>query len=216
MHRILLDGELLTEGAIEEVYNEFITGDSESGVEPQPDFDINRLTYHPDDLAEEASRQKQAALALIDQLHAQALVKLCGQATVEERDTWPVKLAAAQAVLSGGASDTQEQMLASEAEGKHVELQHLAEQVIFRAEMYQHVVGVAAKLRANAKRSLEGVEAANFSETLKAIQQQAQENIAEEALRMKELLKNKATTPENLAINDELKAEADDVTDSSD
>lgn len=97
------------------------------------------------------------AMRQVDVEHADLLRRLTGNATIEERDTWTVKEAAARAQLDGTATDSQQQMLAMEAEGRQQSVNALASIIVAKADQFRVLVGLTSKLRAAARA---GVEAA--------------------------------------------------------
>ena len=98
--------------------------------------------------------QRKAALARVDQEHANYLVTLTGGATVAERDTWKVKEEAARAFETGTASAGQAAMLAAEAQGAGIAEAELAATIIAKADAFLALIGVAAGLRAKGRAAI--------------------------------------------------------------
>lgn len=190
--RILLSGKEHTEGDLSQVIHDHLA--------ENPTFDVSLLSEHPDDLAAAAALAQSEASALIDQLHAKALVALCGQATVEERDTWPVKIAAAQAVQLGTASEAQMAMLSAEVGESQDDIVALANAILVKSELYQRVVGIAAKLRTAGKKTLEGVSIGDLPSALKEIDRKA-------ALYIQGQLEKMITSDADTAVNQSAAAE---------
>lgn len=95
--------------------------------------------------------QRKAALARVDQEHANYLVTLTGGATVAERDTWKVKEEAARAFEAGTATSGQTAMLAAEAQGAGITVAALAATIIAKADTFLSVIGLAAGIRAKGR-----------------------------------------------------------------
>ena len=95
--------------------------------------------------------QRGAAMARVNSLHAGFLRDLTGGATVEERDTWQTKEAAARAMVAESATGGRNAMIGFEAAGAGVDPLALAQTIIAKAERFQTLVGMAAGLRAKAK-----------------------------------------------------------------
>ena len=97
---------------------------------------------------------KTDALFSVDQEHAAQLRHLTGDATVEERDTWPVKAAAAEAYLAGTASAGQSAMIEAEASGDGTDPQVLAQSITTKATSFLALVGKAGELRRKARKAV--------------------------------------------------------------
>lgn len=106
-------------------------------------------------IAEQALTQaRQAALERIRQQHAQALQQLSGDATGEERDTWPVQLQAALAYTAGTASDSQHAMIA-EMLVKDETPPIWAAKVLAKNAAMQQLIGVAQGIKRRAEKAIE-------------------------------------------------------------
>lgn len=105
------------------------------------------------------------ALAQIDEKHAEILVELTGDATVEERDTWATKAVAAQAYMVGAATDSQIEMLTTEAAIVGEDVQVLVATVLGRAVVFNKLIGLASGLR---RKGRSAVKACSTEEQLAA------------------------------------------------
>ena len=97
---------------------------------------------------------KQWALNRIKTQHAASLKLLSGDATIEERDTWPVQLQAAKDFKAGRASDTQKAMLDAlllEGESKTA----LADRIIGKDSAIQTLIGMAGGLKRRTEKAVE-------------------------------------------------------------
>jgi hypothetical protein len=100
----------------------------------------------------DASKAK--AAATVDSQHAEALRGLTGNATTEERDTWPNKAAAARAYLDGAGTASQRAMIEMEAAAKGVPAADMAAKVAGNADQFELMVGKAAAFRQKAKMAI--------------------------------------------------------------
>lgn len=98
--------------------------------------------------------QREAALARINEIHADFLRQMTGNATVEERDTWKPKEEAARAWIAGSATEGQSAMLRLEAEGGGTDPLALAQIIVAKAEAFQALIGMAAAVKAQAKSAI--------------------------------------------------------------
>lgn len=96
-----------------------------------------------------------AAQARIAAEHAAVMRVLTGNATIEERDTWKTKEDAARAFLYGAATAGQQAMLELEAEGRGEEVQALASAIVAKADSFARLIGLASKLRAEARAAVD-------------------------------------------------------------
>lgn len=90
--------------------------------------------------------------------HAQILQRLTGSATVEERDTWMPKAMAAEAILSGSATDFQTAMISTEAELAGETTNELAQKIAAKYAAYQSLIGMASGLKRKTENAIELVE----------------------------------------------------------
>lgn len=113
------------------------------------------------------------ALEVIKNAHAANLIKLTGNATEAERQTWSTKLAAAQAVLDNSATHYQIKMLEPEAESYGTDIRALAAKIINKSNQYHELVGLASAIKNTAEQAIEranSVEAVDAA-LLAAVQQ---------------------------------------------
>ena len=116
--------------------------------------------------AERLARAAQAALAAIDQFHAETVQKLVGNPTQVEKDTWALKLEVANAISSKAAvSAAGQAFLASAGIATDAAKSAWATSVLAKSSAYAQVVGLAEKLRDTARTA---VKAATDEASLKA------------------------------------------------
>lgn len=116
--------------------------------------------------AERLARATQAALAAIDQFHAETVQKLVGSPTQVEKDTWALKLEVANAITSKAAvSAAGQAFLASAGINTDAAKSAWAASVLAKSSAYAQVVGLAEKLRDTARTA---VKAATDEASLKA------------------------------------------------
>jgi hypothetical protein len=101
----------------------------------------------PDDHA----TQRAAAYAKIDVAHAGFIGALAGDATSEERDTWPEKASAARAMVAGTAEASQSAMIVAEAAGDGTGPAALAAVIVAKADAMRDLIGAASGLRRKAR-----------------------------------------------------------------
>lgn len=94
---------------------------------------------------------KEKALLKIDHTHSFLLKKATGFATIEERDTWQLKLDAAKGYLANTATTTQKQMIEVEAPAYGYTPLYHANRVIEKSNNYALLVATLAGLREKAK-----------------------------------------------------------------
>lgn len=87
------------------------------------------------------------ALEQINARHGEFLWRLTGDATTEERDTWPVKAEAARAYLAATASMAQTDMIETEAQGRAETATELATLITTKADAFIAFIGIAGELR---------------------------------------------------------------------
>lgn len=136
----------------EEIRADYPEGTVEVPLQPGPDYLWDGGAWVPNP----KSREEQRAMAIlrIEEVHADFLRNLTGNATIEERDTWKTKEEAARALIAGDASDGQTAMIGFEAAGAGVKPEVLAQTIIVKAEAFQTLIGKAAGLRAKAKAAI--------------------------------------------------------------
>lgn len=93
---------------------------------------------------------KQQAEVAINQYHADTLKALTGNATIEERDTWPSKEAAARAFMRNEADNTQLEMLNIECQFTSEDIMTLSANIINKSEQFRRLVGLASGFRRKA------------------------------------------------------------------
>lgn len=115
---------------------------------------------------ERLARATQAALASIDQFHADTVQKLVGSPTQVEKDTWALKLEVANAITSKATvSAAGQAFLASAGISTDAAKSAWAASVLSKSSAYAQVVGLAEKLRDTARTA---VKAATDEVSLKA------------------------------------------------
>lgn len=92
---------------------------------------------------------------VIKNAHATNLIKLTGNATEAERQTWTTKLVAAQAVLEGVATAPQLHMLVTEAQSYGITEEALANKIISKSNTYHKMVGLASAIKNTAEQAIE-------------------------------------------------------------
>lgn len=112
--------------------------------------------------------EKAEARDMVHQLHAETLELLTGGATIQERDTWPVKETAARAFIGETASPSDLQMLGTEAVFTGLPLADLAAHIVAKAEAFKSLVGLASGMRA---KGLQSIEACQTVEQVAAVVQ---------------------------------------------
>lgn len=119
------------------------------------------------------------ALAHVDQLHAQTLRSLTGNATPEERDTWATKRMAAKSVLGGTAEPSQAAMIELEAREKQITSTEMAQRVLKSAAEFETLVGMAAAFRQKSRSAiLAALDADALNTTLQQLMAEMQKAIA--------------------------------------
>ena len=106
-------------------------------------------TFAPPDIPLYLESERQRALNIIQQKHAEMLVMATGGATNAEQDTWGIQLAAAQDIINGGTGDGILKPKKSET------LLALAEKVIKKSSNYKKLVGIAGEIKRTAEESVE-------------------------------------------------------------
>ena len=106
-------------------------------------------------------------VARINDVHAGFLAKFTGNASTEERDTWPIKLALAKQVIAETASSTDIALMAVEAIGAGITTLELANVIVTKAENYSRLIWLAGSIR---KKGIEQVKAASEYSEVAAIE----------------------------------------------
>ena len=99
--------------------------------------------------------EKDSAIAVIHAKHGEILEALTGNATIQERDTWPIKERAGRALLDGSASAIEVAMLTAEAEMIGITAEQLAQTIVGKADAFKMLVARAAGLRSQGIASVE-------------------------------------------------------------
>ena len=97
---------------------------------------------------------REQALAEIDSLHDAILLSRVARPTATERDTWPIKLAMAQQIMSGVVTPDAEAFIVA----GDVEATSWAEDVIAKSRAYAASIGQAEKLRRAARKAVRSAE----------------------------------------------------------
>lgn len=100
------------------------------------------------------SKQVTQARVNVEALCAAQLYHETGGASWEERTTWPLKEAAARAVLVGQGTRAEIAMLAQEAEGRSISVEALADKIVTKADNLRSQIGRVAARRARALAAL--------------------------------------------------------------
>lgn len=99
--------------------------------------------------------EKDQAKNTITKEHSRVLVELTGNASIEERDTWQAKAIAAEALLAGNATETQQAMLGTEASITGQDVQDLAQVIVGKYQQYQSLIGLASGLKRKALKAVD-------------------------------------------------------------
>ena len=102
--------------------------------------------------------RQEKAIEMIHEMHGEVLDTLTSNASIQERDTWPVKQAAAEALLAGTASAEDINMLEVEAVLTGITKEELATKIVQKSFAFKHLVGKAAGLRAAGIRAIMGCQ----------------------------------------------------------
>ncbi len=90
---------------------------------------------------------KKQALTELVKHHSSFIYQMSDQASLEERDSWILKKLAASAYLEGKADQFQIQMLKQEAKTVGETINHLAQTILYKVNLYQKYIGIAAGLK---------------------------------------------------------------------
>jgi len=91
--------------------------------------------------------RQEKAIEQIHEMHAEVLETMTGNATVQERDTWPIKQTAAKAFLAGSIDEEDLIMLETEATLAGIPVAKLAATISYKSQVFKQLVGKAAGLR---------------------------------------------------------------------
>ena len=100
---------------------------------------------YPQDVVREAMRAE--AMKQVDQEHAHIMRTLTGDATIEERDTWASKAAAAKAYLADSATEEQKMLIELEAAGDDTPPSDLAARIVTKAVEFHRLIGMASAMK---------------------------------------------------------------------
>lgn len=94
------------------------------------------------------------AIDQCDAWHASTLKAAVTPYTIEERETWSIKLEAAKAYLADTATDYQTAMLTAEAPAYGYTTEEHAQRIIEKSQAYHVLVGQLAGMREQAKNAI--------------------------------------------------------------
>lgn len=133
------------------------------------------------DLAAQAlAEAKKLALHRVDAFHAEIVQSLVDNPTQVEKDTWALKLETADAIAAGAALSTAGEQFVTAA-GLHddADRQSWAQAVLVNAAAYARVVGLAERLRDNARTAIRAArDEADIAAILTAQRQSAEKTAA--------------------------------------
>lgn len=95
-----------------------------------------------------------AAMKQVDQEHAHIMRTLTGDATIEERDTWASKAAAATAYIAGSATEEQKMLIELEAAGDDTPPSDLAARIVAKTVAFHRLIGMASAMKRRASYAL--------------------------------------------------------------
>lgn len=125
-------------------------------------------------------KMKLEALVNVSKEFDDTLVRLTGGASVEERDTWTIKEAAANAVISDTATPAQVVMLTSEAAAIGVEVLDLANTIVDKATAYYALVGAASGMKRAASAAIKKCTTLKaFAATMQKLSEQRDAKLTE-------------------------------------
>lgn len=112
----------------------------------------------PDPWTPSLDEAKLVASDGVERQFSELLVSLTGGASIEERDTWSIKEAAARAILDGNPVDSQVSMITAEAQAVGESANDLAVRVIQKAEKFYALVGVSSGMKRAAHSAIQGAQ----------------------------------------------------------
>jgi hypothetical protein len=116
-----------------------------------PDGSLTITPKSPAELSAALEITRTHAHQIIKDFHATCLRTLSGDASIEERDTWPPQVAAANAVASGVPLDAGMQAFFTGVGATTPALQQaLASKILTNSAKYQFVMGLAGRLKKSA------------------------------------------------------------------
>jgi hypothetical protein len=105
------------------------------------------------------AKQKEQAFRSIDEFHAQTVQRLVGNPTQAEKDTWAMKLEAANALSAGKAPSTAGAAFVKAAGIDTPEKQSAwSASVLTKSADYASIVGLAEKIRTGAREAVRAAE----------------------------------------------------------
>jgi hypothetical protein len=131
------------------------------------------------------SDMKNEARQMVRNSHALIVDNLTGNYSVEERDTWPIKVEAARAVKTGTATAEQELMIALECEKTGETPDELADVILAKNAATHIMIGLAAGHR---RRTEAAVDAAETDTELMTVLRDAEAEVPALIARLKELV----------------------------
>lgn len=100
------------------------------------------------------------AIAAVSTKHAAMLSQLTGGASIEERDTWQLKLDAATASVAAGVpNDSAITLFHDEAAADEVSIMVKCERTILKSEAYVLLIGIASGIKTRAENAIESAQA---------------------------------------------------------
>lgn len=139
-------------------------------VPPPPVFELAVVVATDDDWAIDMEASRTAALQAVDQFHADAVQTLVGSPTQVEKDTWALKVRVAGQILDGEALSVDGANFLHAA-GYATETARLkwAQSVKAAAAQYAVVVGVAERIRGDARKAIGSAhDARQLAQTIEA------------------------------------------------
>ena len=121
-------------------------------------MDLSKLITAEAKAAEALEAARAKALADVMAWIDRASVPLTAGVPMQEQIGWPVKEAAAVAVLAGTATDAQQQMIGAEAAITGEAIPALCETIIGKATAYHGAVGIISGLRRAVEAGLVGAK----------------------------------------------------------
>lgn len=123
------------------------------------------------DAAIELQSIKTHAIEAVSVKHAAMLAQLTGGASIEERDTWQLKLDAATASIAANApTDSAITMFHAEAEADNCTIMDKCHRAALKGEAYKLLIGIASGIKTRAEN---GIKAAQTVGDVKAVLLQA-------------------------------------------
>lgn len=122
----------------------------------------------PDNFAFLLNESKASAIKAVAIKHGAMLSQLTGNATAEDRDTWPVKLPAAlESIAMGEPTADAIGIFALEAAADNVSVMDKCRRSAAKAAAFKHLTGVAAGIKADAENAIN--QARSYEEVKQAL-----------------------------------------------